>query len=194
MSILAELEQELAERPVSEKDVEDAAMRTVPEGWYHAALEGVEEIDSQKTGNKAVKLTFALLGGPKPGWKVDHAMWTKGKDQKATDNCTLQILRFARRLGIAEKVTDDKGKEIIKLLPGKDFKDALGRECIIEVYVEEEKDEKTGRTFIKNKVRMHGVHSLDDVKAREKAHLASDGVKAKAAAQREQDDLSDIPV
>lgn len=190
--LLAELEEDL--NGMDGREVEDSTSMLVPAGKYHAALEASDDSVETTGGNRGIELTFVLLGGPKPGKKVDHTLYARGKDAEKTKKMLTQINLFALRLGIAVKDADGK----IQLVKGKSFDDAIGAECILDVVVETGVNEKTGRPWEKNGVKFCGIYAVEDEKARRSAHMGSSEAAAvvvqAAAEKREADDLSEIEV
>lgn len=186
--LLAELADQL--NGMDAKEVEDSVTMLVPPGKYHAVLDEVDDEIVTDNGNRGFELTYTLLGGTKPGKKVTHTLYTRSnKGEKEQRKLNQQINLFALRHGIATKDANDK----TQLLPGKSFSNAIGTEVILQVVVESGTNKK-GRPWEGNGVKFCGVFALDDPKAREGAHLATEEAKKAVADKRQKDDLSEIEV
>lgn len=187
VGLLDELRSQLEGQEV--KEVEESTTMLVEKGRYHAVVNGVDEDVTTDNGNRGIELEFSLLGGKKPGKLVSHTLYARGKDAEKTKKMLTQINLFALRLGIATK--DGEGR--IKFLPGRSFKDTIGTEVIVDVIVGT-RTSKNGQPYEANEIKFCGIYALDDPKAREGAHLASEEQRKKAAEKKAQDDLSEIPV
>ena len=107
----------------------------IPEGKYHARLDGAADVTS-KQHTQGTELTFTILAGPFAGQEVKETVWTSSND-KAQNRVAL----FGARLGAL--VVDPKTKKYVRSPDKHTFQDCLGAEVVIEVS-HREYDKKDG--------------------------------------------------
>lgn len=151
----------------------------VPEGMYHAILDGARSI-STNSGKGGRELTFRIVAGPCAGMVVKDAIWFADPDKLAQmkadpnfkDPATTSTINrnriFAHRLGLLTLVQVDGNPNVktYKQAEGKyDYTDVMGAQCVIDVINEEEEyTDKTGkkRKIMKSKLKFKGVYGLDE--------------------------------
>jgi hypothetical protein len=139
----------------------------LPEGKYHARLDGAAPVTSRTSGNDGTELTFCVLAGPFAGQEVKETLWV-------SDKTTNRVVLFGARLG-ALKV-DPATKKYVPAEGKNTFQDCLGAEVVIEVCHREytKKDNTKGKAA---NITFGGIFDVND-------KAAKDVVKLKAGATK----------
>jgi hypothetical protein len=153
--------------------------RDLPKGKYVVVVEAIEKDQGQ--GTPAYKFTFSVTAGAFKGRKVFERLFLSEKANK-------RVILFGSRLGlIAEK---ELGKESVR----KSWKEAIGKEVVIEVE-NEEYEAKDGSKKQRTKMTFGGIYKLDDPKVADVVKAAgakaspTAGAGAGASNQKAFDDL-----
>lgn len=129
----------------------------IPNGRYHVRLINVSDVTANNSGNTGKEFQFELLAGPFANRKVRDTLWSTYREKAE------QIHRFyAARLGVMKH----DGTNYVRDPNVSDWSDLIGRTYIIEIQQEKYTD-KHGVEKMGNRVKLFGIHRLDDEKARQ---------------------------
>lgn len=135
----------------------------LPEGLYHARLNGAKEIESKAKGTPGYELTFVVTAGPFSGAEVTDTLW-RTDHQRSKDRIKL----FAHRLGLLKKSAD--GKTYVPAEGKSAFLDVLDTPTVIEVAHEQDQHDPNKKWV---RLAYCGVH--DPADAEVKKLLAAGG-------------------
>lgn len=127
-------------------------------GFHHAqVIEAEEEAAS-------IKIKFEIVAGPDAGRNFTEWFYThseKGEDAQAKINQRLVGTALRLRLISTEYYQQCKQTQTPMSI---DFTQAIGCQCVIELFMDPKGQDKQGNQKDKLKLRFDGVHTLDDKK------------------------------
>ncbi len=132
----------------------------IPAGLYLAQLTSVKGVKAKESGTEGEELTFEILSGQYQGHEVKDTIW---KSPKAANRIRL----FAARLGLLKIVGEGKDARYERIEGKRNFADAFGERCVIDVVIDESDSKKNpGEKYRTNRLAFTGIYRLDDPKSK----------------------------